>query len=116
LTAVAFALAVAGAVYALVVPVYMGYRESDGRRTIEHRTLLQVNGPYILIPLFFPLLLILLPLLFPKQWLRIVVAVLIDLFVFIAGMSIGFFYAPAAFLMLLAACVDDSARLRDAFP
>ena len=34
-------------------------------------------------------------------------------FAFISGMSIGLLYAPAGILMLLAAYVEDSARLRD---
>jgi hypothetical protein len=101
LTAVSFAAALATAVYVI-------------ERVID-TDLVKADGAYILIPVFFPAWLAAMALLLRKQWVRIVAAVLLAIFVIIAGFSIGLFYAPAAFLMLLAACVSDSAKLRDAF-
>lgn len=45
------------------------------------------------------------------RW-RIGAAIVMGAFVFISGMSIGLLYLPAGILMLLAACVEDTARLR----
>lgn len=112
LTGVSFALAISAAIFLLVWPVYSGF---NGSRPI-HATLLQVNGPYVLIPVMFPVLTALTALLLRKQWVRIVATILIGGFVVIGGFTIGLFYLPAAILMLLASCVGDSARLRDALP
>ena len=112
LTAVSFALATAAAIYLLVWPVYSG--SVGGRPT--RATALEVNGLYALIPISFPVLITLIPLLLRKQWARITSAIVLGAFAVIAGFSIGLFYLPAAIVMLLAACVDDSAKLRDAFP
>ena len=60
----------------------------------------------------FPVLVSLVPLVVRKQAVRIVAAIVIGLFVLISGFSIGMFYLPAAVLMLLAACVEDSAKWR----
>jgi len=65
------------------------------------------------VPVMFPVLVTLLPLLLRKQAERIIAAIAIGAFVFVSGFSIGMFYLPAGILMLLTACVDDSARLRD---
>ena len=43
---------------------------------------------------------------------RIVAAIMMDAFGLIV-FSIGLFYLPAGVLMLLAACVEDSAKIRD---
>jgi len=64
----------------------------------------------------FPVLMTLIPLLLRKQWVRIVATILISGFALIGCFTIGLLYVPAAILMLLAACVADSAKLRDAFP
>ena len=109
LTAVAFGLAVAAAIFLLVWPVYTGFE--DERPT--HATLQQVNGRWVIVPVMFPVLVSLVPLVVRNQAVRIVAAIVIGLFVLISGFSIGMFYLPAAALMLLAACVRDSARLRD---
>ena len=57
----------------------------------------------------FPVLVALVPLVFRKQAVRIVAAIVMGGFVLISGMSIGMVYLPAGILMLLAACVEDSA-------
>ena len=61
----------------------------------------------------FPVLVALVPLVLRKQVVRTLAAIVIGGFVFLGGMSIGLFYLPAGILMLLAACVEDSAKWRD---
>jgi hypothetical protein len=112
LTGVAFGLALAAAIFLVVWPTYSGSNGSQPTRA----TLLQVGGPYALVPVMFPVLTTLIALLLRKQWVRIVAAILISGFAPISGFTIGLFYLPAAILMLLASCVADSAKLRDAFP
>ncbi len=112
LTGVSFALAIAAAIFLLVWPTYSGF---NGSRP-THATLLQVNRPYVLIPVMFPVLTALIALLLRKQWARIVATILISGFVVISGFTIGLFYLLAAILMLLASCVADSAKLRNVFP
>jgi len=104
LAAVSLGLAIAATLFLLVWPVYTG---SDGSRTIR-TTLIQMNGPWIIVPVMMPVVVALLPVLFRKQAVRISAAVVIGAFSFIA-MSIGLFYMPAAIMMLLAACVSDGA-------
>jgi hypothetical protein len=101
---------VAAAVFLLVWPVYSGF---DGRHT-THRTLLEVNGAWVIIPVTFPVVVAFLPVLFRKQAARIIATIIMLGFTLISGFSIGLFYLPAAIMMLLAACVDDSAKWRDA--
>jgi hypothetical protein len=118
LAGVSFGLTVAAAIFLLVWPVYSGSNGnswSNGKQ-ITHATLLQVNGPYAIIPVMFPVFTALTALLLRKQWVRIVATILISGFAVIGGFTIGLFYLPAAIPMLLAACVADSAKLRDVFP
>src|SRR5712691_1161533 len=106
LTAVSFGLAMAAAIFLLVWPVYSG---SDGNRT-THATLVEVNGLWAMIPVMFPVLTALLPLIFHKQAVQIIATILIGGFALISGFSIGLFYLPAAITMLLATCVTPSAK------
>jgi hypothetical protein len=110
LTAIACALAVAAAVYLLVSPVYSGFSDNQPVRA----TVVQVNGLWSLVPVSFPIFLTVVPLAVPHKKVRIAVAVLLCAFVYLGGMTIGLYYAPAAVMLLLAACAPDSARLRDA--
>jgi hypothetical protein len=110
LTVASFGLASAAATFLLVWPVYSGF---NGRDT-THATLLQVNGSWAILPVLFPVFVSSLPLVFRKQALRITAGVVMLAFSFISGFSIGLFYVPAAIAMLLAACVADSAKFRDA--
>ena len=112
LTSVSLGLALAAAIFLLVWPAYSGFNGSRPTRA----TLLEVNGQYALIPVMFPVLTALIALLLRKQWVRIVATILLSGFALIGGFTIGLFYLPAAILMLLAACVADSAKLRDVFP
>jgi hypothetical protein len=109
LTAIAFGLTVVAAIYLLVGPAY----RVVGNGVVTHRTLIQVNGRWAVVPVMFPVLVSLIPLVVRRQWVRIVAAIVMGGFVFISGFSIGMFYLPAGILMLLAACVEDSARFRD---
>ena len=110
LTIASLGLASAAGAFLLVWPLYSGF---NGRNT-THATLLQVNGSRAILPVLFPVFLALLPLVFRKQALRITAAVVMLAFSFISGFTIGLFYVPAAIAMLLAACVADSAKFRDA--
>ena len=71
--------------------------------------LLQVNGAWAIIPVTFPVVIAFLPVLFRKQAVRIIATIIVWGFTLISGFSIGLFYLPAAILMLVAACVGDSA-------
>ncbi len=99
-----FGLAIAAALFLLVWPVYSGF---DGERP-THSTLMHVNGPWVIVPVMFPVLVVLVPLVVRRKWSRIVAAIVIGAFVLISGFSIGMFYLPAAIAMLLAACMEDS--------
>jgi hypothetical protein len=110
LTTVSLGLALGAAVYLLVWPVYSGF---EGNRPTR-ATLLEINGQWAIIPVMFPVLVALMPLLFRKQVVRIIATVLMGAFSIIGGMSIGLFYVPAAFLMLLATCVGPPAFTGDA--
>jgi hypothetical protein len=109
LTAISFGLAAAAAVFLFVVPVYSGFRDHQTVRA----TLIEVNGAWAIIPVMFPVVVAFLPVLFRKQAVRIITAFIMLGFTIISGFSIGLFYGPAGIMMLLAACVDDSARWRD---
>lgn len=97
LTAVSFSLAVAASIAWLVVPAY-----SPGGAT-----LLEVNGPWVLLLLAFPVLIALLPLVFPKQAIRIIAAIILGGFAFLGGFSIGLFYFPSVVTMGLAGIEED---------
>jgi ABC-type transport system involved in multi-copper enzyme maturation permease subunit len=109
LAGASFGLALLAVIYLLVRPIYAGFNGTQPTRG----TLLQVNGPYILIPVMFPVLTALIALLLRKQGVRVVATILIGLFAVIGGFTIGLFYLPAGVLMLLASCVDDSSKFRD---
>jgi len=112
LTGVSFALALAAAIFRIVRPTYAGFNGSRPTRG----TLLQVIGPSALIGVMFPVLTALVALLLNEQWARIAATILIAGFAVIGSFTIGLFCLPAALLMFLAACVADSAKLRDIFP
>ena len=111
LTVASLGLALAAAIFLLVWPVYSGF---DGVNT-THATLLQINGSWAILPVVFPVFLALLPLVFKKHAVHIIATVVMSAFSFISGFTIGLFYVPAAIAMLLAVCVADSAKFRDAF-
>lgn len=106
LAGVSFGLALAAAIFSIVWPIYSGF---NGDKP-THATLLQVNGPYSLILVIFPVLTTLVALLVRKQGVRIAATVLVGAFALIGGFTIGLFYLPAAIMSLLASCVADSAK------
>jgi hypothetical protein len=108
LTAVAFASSIAAAIFLLVWPVYLGV----GSGGVTYRTLIQMNGRWVIAPVMCPVLVALVPLVLRRQAVRVIAAIVMGGFVLITGFSIGMCY-PAGILMLLAACVEDSARWRD---
>ena len=108
LAALSLGLALAASTYLLVWPVYSGFHDHQP----ANMTLVAVNGPSVLIPVMFPVLVAALPLLFRKQVVRVAAAILIGGFSLVA-LSIGLFYLPAAILMVLAACVADTGELAE---
>ena len=72
-----------------------------------------MNGRGVIAPVMFPVLVALVPLVFRRQAARTIAAIVMGGFVLITGFSIGVVYLPAGILMLLAACVEDSAKFRD---
>ena len=93
--AVSFSLALASSALLLVAPVYSS--GSGG-----NATLLQVNGPRILIPLAIPLVVSLLPMLSRRRGVCIGAAIVLSAFCIVSGFSIGLFYAPSAVTMIVA--------------
>lgn len=94
----------AAAIFLLVWPVYSGF---DGERP-THSTLLRVNGPWVIVPVMFPVFVAMVPLFVRRQAIRIVATIVMGAFVFVTGFSIGTFYVPAAIAMLLAFLRRDS--------
>jgi hypothetical protein len=70
----------------LIIPVY-----NNGQ------TLLKVNGPRVFGVLAIPVVIAIVPLIFPK--LRVTAAVVMFVFVLIGGFSIGLFYGPSVVLL-----------------
>jgi hypothetical protein len=104
LQGVAFALAIAGALLMLLLPMYASETSSGGSGSpngpvvTEQLTLLAVNGPAIFVPLLIPVLLTGLPLLVrgkPWRGLSVAATVLLAVFALIGLASIGLFYLPA---------------------
>jgi primosomal replication protein N len=112
LTAIPVILAVAASVAWLIIPAYTGETADvtelpSGAPHVQvsrtHSTLIEVNGPRVLVALAFPVLVALAPLLFPHRSLRIGAAVVLGAFAIVSGFSIGLFYLPSAAAMLAAA-------------
>src|SRR5260370_5583317 len=96
----------AAAIFLLMWPVY----RRVGSGGVTHRTLIQMNGWWVIFPVMFPLVAAL-PVVGRRHWLRIVAAIVMGGFALI-GFSIGLFYLPAGILLALARCVEHSAKLR----
>jgi hypothetical protein len=110
LAAISFGLAVAVSGLFLVLPTYS--ISSSGSPSLGHATLLQVNGPRALIALTIPVLILLVPVLLPKWWVRIVAGLVLAAFVVVGGFSIGLFYFPSAAFMLFAGLLSSPVRNR----
>ena len=99
LTGLAFLLALAATVFWLFGPAY---RVSNG----ESRTLIEVNGLWGLVVIAFPTAVALVPLIWRKRAARLVAAVVLTVFAFVSGFSVGLFYWPAGLAMVVAAVFD----------
>jgi hypothetical protein len=109
LTVVSLGLAVAAAIFLLIVPAYSGF---NGTRA-THATLMDVNGQWVIIPVMFPVVVALMPLLFPGRVVRIITTIIIGGFSLIASFTIGLFYLPAAVVMLMATSATRPANPDD---
>lgn len=102
----------------IVLPIYTTVRvsessdPSDGIGPVVEeagQTLLEVNGPQVLVPLAVPVALAAAPLAFPySRWRRVIqatAATLVSIFVVITGFSIGMAYLPSAVLLFAAAAL-----------
>ena len=129
LALVALIAALGVSVLLLFIPVYKGETTPPtnvitGMVTGQPReisaTLLEVNGPRVLIPLAIPPLLAaagLLAVLRARRWRRLLIwvaAFLLAVFVFLTGFSIGMFYVPAMILLVVCAILTQSDTRRNA--
>ncbi|CAM3450254.1 hypothetical protein OCAE111667_10445 [Occultella aeris] len=105
---VAFGLACAAFVLLLVMPLYTGTTTTPEGTEDFTATLVEVNGPGVLVPLLVPVLLTVVPLLIPSGRLpgvTIACAALLVFLMALGGASIGLFYAPAAIAAVVALLV-----------
>jgi hypothetical protein len=101
-TACSLALALAGSIFWLYVPAYKG-----GPAGEETKTLVEVNGSWTFVVLTIPVVMALVPILYPHRVFRIISAVLITLFALLGSMTVGLAYFPAAVMMSIAACFRE---------
>jgi hypothetical protein len=95
LVAVSFGLSVVAAIVLLTVPIY-----SQSNRPVA--TLLQVNGPWGIVPVIFPLMVALFPSIIRARGAGITAAILLSGFVLVGSFSIGLLYLPSAATMWFA--------------
>jgi hypothetical protein len=110
LSGISFGLTLAVSCLLLVMPVYSSW--SSESPSVRHSTLLDVNGPRILIALAIPVLIAMVPVLFPKFWVRLVAGLALAALAVVAGFTVGLFYFPSAVLMLLAGLLSAPVRKR----
>jgi len=101
LVAVSFGLSVVAAIVLLTVPIYF-----QSNRPVA--TLLQINGPWSAVPVIFPLVVGLFPLIIRARGAGIMAAILLSGFVIIGSFSIGLLYLPSAAAMWLATSSPSS--------
>ncbi len=106
LTTISFLVTLVTSGLLLIVPVYSGQRGNGIVKVQTYVTLLEENGAFALIPLMIPVLMASMPMIFPHSWVRLGATILLVLFVFIAGFSIGLFYVPSTVLMYVATISD----------
>jgi hypothetical protein len=104
LTILSLGLAIAGAVFLLLYPTYSGF---DGVRATR-ATLLEVNGQWVIVPVLLPVVVALVPVMFPHRVIRTIAAVVLGGFAAIGAFSIGLFYVPAVLAMVAAAGAGGS--------
>jgi hypothetical protein len=77
-----------------------------------HASLVQINGEGAISTVQFPVALTLIALVLPWRKVRIAVTILLWVFVILAGMTIGFYYFPAAVALLIAtSCWVTAAKI-----
>ncbi len=99
---VSIATALAASVFFLVWPIY-----TDGR------SLFDVSGPKLLLPLLVPVVLASLPVVTPPSVRRRacgIAGTLVTVFCVLGGFSIGLAYVPTAVLLVIAAAIPASSR------
>ena len=102
----AFTLGIAAALILLLVPGYTEVTQTnDGQEKIKSSTLLETIGPWILRPLFIPVVLTGLPLLFRgplRKYASVTATVALAIFTLLGSLSMGWFYLPATVVSFIA--------------
>ena len=110
---IALVLGVAASALLAFLPVYSGVTSDSNGISIEtSATLVQVNGPSVLILLAIPITISLVPLFTRgRAWqpLSIAAAILLGIVVFLGILSIGIFFMPAMIVEVIAACLPTRA-------
>jgi hypothetical protein len=117
LRAVAALLALGASAMLLVVPFVnssAATQSSGGPLLVEERsmTLLESEGPGVLVVLAVPVLLTALPLVFRPRWLGVVCTAVLGVLVVVTGFSIGLLYLPALVAALVAVSWPEAPRSR----
>jgi hypothetical protein len=111
---IAFSLTIAAALVLLLAPFHVVvHLTNDGSEQISASTLLETEGPSILVPLLVPAALTGLPLLLKapaRKYACIVTTAALATFILIASASIGWFYIPALAAALAALLVPSRSR------
>jgi hypothetical protein len=102
---VAFGLALTAAAVLLVLPIYSGFNGTRPSRA----TLVEINGPWILLLLAIPVVITLQPLVFRRHSVQVVTTILIAGFTVLSSFSIGLFFVPATIVTLLATFAKPTA-------
>jgi len=89
-------LAIAAAIYLLFAPAY----RTAG--VAESKTLVEINGSWGLIVLFVPIVISSIPLLWPRNAIRIGAAITLATFAIAGSLTVGSFFFPSAAVMILA--------------
>lgn len=112
----AVSLAIVASSVLLVVPTYtQATVTAGGLEQVKHLTLLEINGPSILVPLVIPMVLTALPLLIrgrTRTSVSVVATAALVGFVLIGSASIGWFYFPALVAAVAAVIVSVGSRPR----
>jgi hypothetical protein len=91
--------------------MYTGFSGPDHQPA--HASLVQINGESSASTVWFPVALALVAIVLPWRGIRIGLTIVLWLFVILGGMTIGFYYFPAAVAMLMAAICWVAAATND---
>ncbi|WP_344094646.1 hypothetical protein [Microbacterium deminutum] len=116
----ALVLVAAASTVLLLVPTYeSATTSSNGTETVTTQSMLEVNGPWLLVVLAAPIVLAVLPVFARgRTWvvLSIVSATLLWVGVILGSLTIGIFFVPGAILALIAACLPVRSNRAAAAP